>query len=138
MHLPQQQMHNDTTIEAGGKLNLTATEEINIASNRINIEAYEGMHIKSLTDLYLHSEESTYIKSDVDIKVESDNKTHIKANDELYINSDGILYIKSDSDIKVESDSETHIKSIESVNIEAKEIITIVEHAGYHCEELPD
>lgn len=27
---------------------------------------------------------------------------------------------------------------IESIAIEAKEIIEFFEHAGYHCEELPD
>ena len=58
--------HNDITAMAGGTLNLSATEEVNITSNKVNIQAYQDMNLKSNVDLRLFSEEM-HLKANVDM-----------------------------------------------------------------------
>jgi uncharacterized protein YcbK (DUF882 family) len=51
---------------AGGTLNLSATEEVNITSNKVNIQAYQDMNLKSNVDLRLFSEEM-HFKANIDM-----------------------------------------------------------------------
>lgn len=89
--------HNDITAQAGGVLNLTAAEEINIASPIINIQAYEEMHLKSNVLLNLHAKEDINLKANAAIYVQSVNlyqtatTSYLKA-DAIYEKASGSIY----------------------------------------------
>lgn len=71
--------HNNITAEAGGKMFLTAVEEINLTSKKIFMEAYENMNIKSKIDMNLLVDETMNIKSKQAMNVFSQDTMDIKS-----------------------------------------------------------
>lgn len=96
--------HNDITAQAGGTLNLSATEEINITSGNVNIQAYYRMNQKA-EDFNIHSSNVIQMHSNADIKVQgvdwffySDNLFVETAND-IHHKAGGSSYVSVGTDI---------------------------------------
>lgn len=63
--------HNDITAQAGGTMNLSAKEEVNITSEIINLQAYNKFNISSNAQLNLHSTHNTSLLSNANIFVQA-------------------------------------------------------------------
>jgi hypothetical protein len=93
--------HNDITAMAGGKMNLSAVEEVNITSGNVNIEAYYSGNVKTGVNLNLHSSEYTDIKSNtrintytVDNYIQSEKTIHLLSGD-LITGDSGEIHFNS-------------------------------------------
>ena len=63
--------HNDITAMAGGTLNMSAKEEVNITGGNVNIQAYYGMNQKAGDVFNIHSSNVMYMKSNLDMHSEA-------------------------------------------------------------------
>ena len=63
--------HNDVTAMAGGKMNLSANEELNITAGNINIQAYNSMTVNSNVSLNLHATDSIHLHSNANVFVQT-------------------------------------------------------------------
>ena len=105
--------HNDITAMAGGTLNLSATEEVNITSNKVNIQAYQAMNLKSNVDLRLFSEE-VHFKANVDMY--SSATTLYQNTSTSYHQTGGSLYEKVGGSRFTEVGSAIHNKAGGNIN----------------------
>ena len=105
--------HNDITAMAGGTLNLSATEEVNITSNKVNIQAYQAMNLKSNVDLRLFSEEM-HFKANVDMY--SSATTLYQNTSTSYHQTGGSLYEKVGGSRFAEVVSAIHNKAGGDIN----------------------
>lgn len=111
--------HNDITVQAGGTLNLSATEEINITSDRINIQAYSEMNIKSDNELKSYSKNNYYVRSGADILTQSTN-SYEKYSESKFIETGDEVNVQASSNFNLDADriylnSDTSSPSKESV-----------------------
>lgn len=111
--------HNDITAQAGGTLNLSATEEINITSDKINIQAYSEMNLKSDNDLKSYSKNNYYVRSGADILTQSTNSYEkyseskfIETGDEVNVQASGNFNLDADR-IYLNSDTSSPSKESE-------------------------
>jgi len=111
--------HNDITAMAGGTLNLSATEEVNITSNKVNIQAYQDMNLKSNVDLRLFSEEM-HFKANIDMYASA---TTLYQNTETsYHQTGGSLYEKVGGSRFAEVESAIHNKASGDINNDGNNI----------------
>jgi len=105
--------HNDITAMAGGTLNLSATEEVNITSNKVNIQAYKDMNLKSNVDLRLFSEEM-HFKANIDMYASA--ITLYQNTSTSYHQTSGSLYEKVGGSRFAEVESAIHNKAGGDIN----------------------
>ena len=107
--------HNDITAQAGGVLNLSAAEEINITSPVINIQAYEEMHLKSNVLLSLHATEDINLKANADVYLQSVNL--YKTATTSYLEAEAI-YEKASGSIYNQAGDKINLKSSSTINLD--------------------
>lgn len=105
---------NDITAQAGGTLNLSATEEINILSNKINIHAKEEMNVKSEAKFTVLSGKEFDLKSNTTISMNSIENFHIRSNKNVIIHPDDGILLSAGKIVQVASLNFTHSKSYTS------------------------
>jgi len=101
--------HNDITAQAGGTLNLSATEEVNITSGNINMQAFNLMNLNSNVALNLHATVDINMLANANIFVDTvelyQNATNsYNQADNIYLktNEDGSgIFIDSSTDINI-------------------------------------
>jgi len=65
--------YNDITAMAGGKLNLSAVEDVNISGGNVRLQAFNNFDITSNVNLNLHTSNTIHMHSNTEIKVEAIN-----------------------------------------------------------------
>lgn len=98
--------HNDITAMAGGTLNLSATEEVNITSSNVNIQAYNLMNLSSNVELNLHSTYSVNMSANANVHIDSvdvfqNATTNYNQADNIHIKSNEGIFLESDTDINI-------------------------------------
>jgi uncharacterized protein YcbK (DUF882 family) len=108
--------HNDITAMAGGTLNLSATEEVNITSGNVNIQAYNLMNVSSNVALNLHATADINMLSNANIFLSA---VDFYQNTSSIYNQSGNVYIKTNeggNGVFVESESKINLKAKEDIN----------------------
>jgi uncharacterized protein YcbK (DUF882 family) len=108
--------HNDITAMAGGTLNLSATEEVNITSNKVNIQAYNLMNVSSNVALNLHATADINMLSNANVFVSA---IDFYQNTSSIYNQSGNVYIKTNeggNGVFVESESKINFKAKQDIN----------------------
>lgn len=107
--------HNDTSVSTGGKLNLSAKEEINLVSDVINLQA-TTIQDKSLNRMTyskvsnsFHEEEFNVQSKKIDISSEefklfSKDNLHIKSESDILINPENDLHLRAGNDYLLDAD----------------------------------
>jgi uncharacterized protein YcbK (DUF882 family) len=111
--------HNDITAMAGGKLNLSATEEVNITSSNVNIQAYNLMNLSSNVALNLHATVDINMLSNANIFVSA---VDLYQNTSSIYNQSGNVYIKTNeggNGVFVESESKINLKAKQDINTQS-------------------
>lgn len=121
--------HNDITAQAGGTLNLSAKEGVNISSSKINLEAYDTMNIRSNVLLALSAVDLFTMKANVDMMVksktlwlQSEQNTYEYTGNIKFSQIVNDLHVKSGGSTFLNSQGKTDIKSSGSVNIDGSTI----------------
>ena len=97
--------HNDITAQAGGKFNISATEELNITSGNVNIQAYYNFNQKAGDKLNMHSSNVVHMHSNADIKVQGvdwyfySENSFAETTSDMHFKAGGSSYISAESDI---------------------------------------
>ena len=102
---------NDITAQAGGTLNLSAKEEVNITSGNINMQAFNLMNLNSNVALNLHATVDINMLANANIFVDTvdlyQNATsNYNQADSIYLktNEDGVgIFIDSSSDVNIKA-----------------------------------
>jgi uncharacterized protein YcbK (DUF882 family) len=108
--------HNDITAMAGGTLNLSATEEVNITSGNVNIQAYNLMNVSSNVALNLHATTDINMLSNANIFLSA---VDFYQNTSSIYNQSGNVYIKTNeggNGVFVESESKINLKAKQDIN----------------------
>lgn len=118
--------HNDITAQAGGKLNLSAKEEVNITGGNVNFEAYHTMNNKANVAYNIHSSNVIHMHSNVDIKVQGAD-LYTKASGTIYTQAEGAYNVLAAGDVNIDGDliywnSDTAQESQDSVIAESSKI----------------
>ena len=103
--------HNDITAQAGGTLNMSAKEEVNITSSVINLEAYDTFNLKANAAVNVHSSNVIHMHSNVDIKTQALGSFYLKSDLDLYIQSLNSTHLKSTGDVNIDTDSKLYLDS---------------------------
>ena len=101
--------YNDITAQAGGTLNLSATEEVNITSGNINMQAFNLMNLNSNVALNMHATVDINMLANANIFVDTVN---LYQNASSIYNQASNVYIKTIEDGKgvfIDSDSDINI-----------------------------
>lgn len=98
--------YNDITAQAGGKLNLSAKEDINITSTNVNIQAYSTMNFTSNAALSLHSSNVINMLSNVDMQ----------------FNALGDIYTTTSKNIYNQASQQIHFKSTGNFNVDGENV----------------
>ena len=97
--------HNDITAQAGGKFNISATEELNITSGNVNIQAYYNFNQKAGDKLNVHSSNVIHMHSNADIKVQGvdwyfySENSFAETTGDMHFKAGGSSYISAETDI---------------------------------------
>lgn len=119
--------HNDITAMAGGTLNMSAKEEVNITGGNVNVQAYYSMNQKAGDILNLHSSNVMYMKSNVDMHVQADElfsyskNEYCQTEENLNVNVGGSLYTSATNDINQKSSGITVLESLGNFNLQSSE-----------------
>lgn len=124
--------HNDITAQAGGTLNMSAKEEVNITGGTVNIQAYDTFNMKGNVALNLHSSNVIHMHSNVDIKVETN--TYNQHSDNFYHTSTESIHFKAGSGIFSQSDSSIHNKAGEGIFSQASSDINLLAGGDVHLD----
>ena len=111
--------HNDITAMAGGSLNLSATEEVNITSSNVNIQAYNLMNLSSNVALNMHATVDINMLSNANIFVSA---VDLYQNTSSIYNQSGNVYIKTNeggNGVFVESESKINLKAKQDINTQS-------------------
>ena len=111
--------HNDITAMAGGTLNLSATEEVNITSSNVNIQAYNLMNLSSNVALNMHATVDINMLSNANIFVSA---VDLYQNTSSIFNQSGNVYIKTNEGgdgVFVESESKINLKAKQDINTQS-------------------
>ena len=111
--------HNDITAMAGGTLNLSATEEVNITSGNVNIQAYNLMNVSSNVALNLHATTDINMLSNASIFLSA---VDFYQNTSSIYNQSGNVYIKTNeggNGVFVESESKINLKAKQDINTQS-------------------
>src|SRR5574343_157459 len=106
---------NDITAQAGGTLNLTAKEEINIVSEKINMTSLGEINVLAETDLKLSGQTSVDVKSDGSMTINSSESMGLKSNKDLLLTSKDSMGLKSDKDVAINSALDARVSSDKNV-----------------------
>lgn len=98
--------HNDITAQAGGTLNLSAREFVNITGGNVNIEAYNSMNVKSNVSLAISAVDLFTMKANVDMHLTTGN---------LFAQVSTDANFKANSDLRIKAKN-TFIESEENYN----------------------
>jgi uncharacterized protein YcbK (DUF882 family) len=101
--------YNDITAQAGGTLNLSATEEVNITSGNINMQAFNLMNLNSNVALNLHATVDINMLANANIFVST---TDLYQNASSIFNQAGNVYIKTNEGgdgVFIDSNSDINI-----------------------------
>ena len=101
--------HNDITAQAGGRIDLSAKEEINIHSANINIEADNLMSILADGEMRVLSGNAIHMIANTSAYVNAKVNMHLSANAELMLLSQNDLGLVSTKNIKLQSSEDTDI-----------------------------
>ena len=110
---------NDITAQAGGTLNLSAKEEVNITSGNINMQAFNLMNLNSNVALNLHATVDINMLANANIFVST---VDLYQNTSSIYNQAGNVYIKTNEGgegVFVESDSNINIKAKQNINTQS-------------------
>jgi uncharacterized protein YcbK (DUF882 family) len=110
--------YNDITAQAGGKFNLSAVEEFNIASGNVNIEAYYTMNQKAGDSLNISSDKIFNAYGTTGLNIESKAGTNVKSGAGLNIESSSSMNLKSGSSLNAQASSSLNIKASGAVNLD--------------------
>jgi uncharacterized protein YcbK (DUF882 family) len=110
--------YNDITAQAGGKFNLSAVEEFNIASGNVNIEAYYTMNQKAGDSLNISSDKIFNAYGTTGLNIESKAGTNVKSGAGLNIESSSSMNLKSGSSLNAQASSSLNIKASSAVNLD--------------------
>ena len=124
--------HNDITAQAGGTLNMSAKEEVNITGGVVNVQAYETFNMKGNVALNLHSSNVIHMHSNADIKIES--VTHNQYTDNFYHTSTESVYLKAGTGIFSQSDGSIHAKAGDGIYHEASSDINLLAGGDVHVD----
>ena len=111
--------HNDITAQAGGTLNLSATEEINITSANINMQAFNILNLNSNVALNLHATTDINMLANANVFLST---VDFYQNASSIYSQAGNVYIKTNEGgegVFVESDSSINIKAKQNINTES-------------------
>lgn len=127
--------HNDITALAGGKMHLSAKEEINIHSTNINIEADNAlnilsdgiakvtsgkdMHLKSNTNAFIATDQAFHLKANTNSFFYSLQTTHMAGKTGFKVFSEQNLDVKASSGLNMQSGSTTNVKSGSGLNLQS-------------------
>ncbi len=106
---------NDITAQAGGTLNLTAKEEVNIVSQKINMTSLGEINVLAETDLKLSGQQNVDIKSDGEMTINSSESLDLKSNKDLHIQSKDSMGLKSAKDVAINSVEDARVSSDKNV-----------------------
>lgn len=95
--------HNDITAQAGGTLNLSATEEVNITGGNVNVQAYNTMNVMANTALKLHASENISLKANTNVSVQALQVLDLTANAALNVHATKNISLKANADILVQA-----------------------------------
>lgn len=101
--------HNDITAMAGGKLNLSAVEDVNIAGGNVRLQAFNNFDITSNVNLNLHTDKTIYMHSNTEIKVQAEDYYN-KLSGSMFNQAAGEFHFKSSGTFNVDG-SEAYINS---------------------------
>ena len=110
--------YNDITAQAGGKFNLSAVEEFNIASGNVNIEAYYTMNQKAGDSFNVSSDKILNAYGTTGLNIESKAGTNVKSGAGLNIESSSSMNLKSGSSLNAQASSSLNIKASGAVNLD--------------------
>ena len=111
--------HNDITAMAGGALNLSAKEEVNITSSNVNIQAYNLMNLSSNVAFNMHATVDINMLSNANIFVSA---VDLYQNTSSIYNQSGNVYIKTNEGgdgVFVESESKINLKAKQDINTQS-------------------
>lgn len=128
--------HNDITAQAGGTLNLSGREEVNITGGNVNVEAYYTSNIKAGATLSMHSSNVIHMMSNAEIKVQGTNlftyadnmfnqtlkNHHLKSGGSIFNEAAENINIKSAGKINQDASEEINILSLADVNVDGNRI----------------
>lgn len=112
--------HNDITAQAGGRIDLSAKEEINIHSGNINLEADNIFNILADGVLHVMSGNAVHLTSNTETFFTSSNSINLAANTEIKLLSQENLNIVSVKDVKIQSSEEVHILAAGNFNVDGE------------------
>jgi uncharacterized protein YcbK (DUF882 family) len=101
--------YNDITAQAGGTLNLSATEEVNITSGNINMQAFNSMNLISNVALNMHATVDINMLANANIFVST---VDFYQNASSIFNQAGNVYIKTNEGgdgVFIDSNSDINI-----------------------------
>lgn len=101
---------NDITAQAGGTLNLTAKEEINIVSEKINMTSLNDINVLAEKGLILSGQEKINILSESELIINSNDSLDIKTENSLTLNSKKDLRLHSEKNVVVHPDGGIMLK----------------------------
>lgn len=101
--------HNDITAQAGGRIDLSAKEEINIHSANINIEADNLMSILADGEMRVLSGNSIHVLSNTATFVSAGESMHLTANVELMLLAQKDIGVITAKNMKIKSGEDTDI-----------------------------
>jgi hypothetical protein len=111
--------HNDITAQAGGTFNLSAVEEFNITSDKVNIQAYSNMNISSNTILALYATEQMHLKSGLGIHTETVDLYTLATN--AYNETLEALNIKAGTELFLQGVDQVSVTSTGSVALDGSD-----------------
>lgn len=117
--------HNDITAMAGGTLNMSAKEEVNITGGNVNVQAFYAMSQKAGSILNLHSSNVMYLKSNVDMHLQAEttyryHKNELNQTEEnIHVNVGGSLYTLATGDINQKSSGATNLESSGNFSVQS-------------------
>ena len=116
--------YNDITAQAGGTLNLSATEEVNITSGNINMQAYNLMNLNSNVALNMHATVDINMLANANIFVDTVN---LYQNATSNYNQADSIYLKTNEEgagIIIDSYTDININATGALKNQAGEDIS--------------
>lgn len=110
--------HNDITAQAGGRIDLSAKEEINIHSANINIEADNLMSILA----------------DGEMRVLSGNALHMIANTSAYVNAKENMHMSANAEILFLAQNDLNLVSTKNIKLQSSEDTDIVAGGNFNAD----
>jgi hypothetical protein len=101
--------HNDITAMAGGKLNLSAVEDVNISGGNVRLQAFNNFDITSNVNLNLHTDKTIHMHSNTEIKVQAEDYFS-KLSGSMFNQAAGEFHFKSGGTFNADA-SEVYINS---------------------------